>query len=185
MQESGQKSTRADITLTLDLPARGNKEFFVTLPSPMVDAAGREALARLQYQDARTRTMEFWSSYLAGGAQFEVPEKAVNDLFRANLWHALMLPRIHADGHMDLPYSDFAYSQTGTPWPINQAVYVDYMLYGLRGYNQVATDELMRSTATIRNSMAESTASRIGWPIRRACCTRRRKIICFPMIAKI
>ena len=71
-----------------------------------------------------------------------MPEKAVNDLFRANLWHALMLPRIHSDGSMDLPYSDFAYSQTGTPWPINQAVYVDYMLYGLRGYGDVARQEL-------------------------------------------
>lgn len=142
VRESGQKPTRADITLTVDLPARASREFFVTLPSLMVDAARRDSLARLQYAEARTRALEFWSSYLARGAQFEVPEKAVNDLFRANLWHALMLPRIHSDGHMDLPYSDFAYSQTGTPWPINQAVYVDYMLYGLRGYNQVATDEL-------------------------------------------
>jgi len=88
------------------------------------------------------RTVEFWSSYLAQGAQFDVPEQAVNDLFRANLWHALMLPRRHSDGLMDLPYSNFAYSQIGTPWPINQAVYVDYMLYGLRGYNKIATEEL-------------------------------------------
>lgn len=142
VKESGQKPTRADITLTLDLPAHSTKEFSVTLPSPIVDAPGRETLARLQYDDARTRTVDFWSSYLAKGAQFEVPEKPINDLFRANLWHALMLPRLHSDGRMDLPYSDFAYSQTGTPWPINQAVYVDYMLYGLRGYDQVATNEL-------------------------------------------
>lgn len=142
VQEEQQKPKRVDITLTVDLPAHGTKEFFVALPSPMVAAAERDALARLDYEDARKGTLAFWSSYLARGAQFDVPEKAVNDLFRANLWHALMLPRIHSDGHMDLPYSDFAYSQTGTPWPINQAVYVDYMLYGLRGYNQVATDEL-------------------------------------------
>jgi hypothetical protein len=142
VQEQGQKPKRVDVTLTVDLPAHGTKDFFVTLPSPMVDRAGRDALARLDYEGARARTVDFWSSYLARGAQFEVPEKAVNDLFRANLWHALTLPRIHSDGHMDLPYSDFAYSQTGTPWPVNQAVYVDYMLYGLRGYNQVAADEL-------------------------------------------
>lgn len=142
VQEQGQKAKRVDITLTVDLPANGSKEFFLTLPSPKVDAAGRPSLLRLQYDDARARTEAFWSSYLARGAQFDVPEKAVNDLFRANLWHALMLPRIHNDGHMDLPYSDFAYSQTGTPWPINQAVYVDYMLYGLRGYEDVASQEL-------------------------------------------
>lgn len=142
VQEQEQKPKRVDVTLTLDLPAHGTKEFFVALPSPVVDAAGRDALALLDYDQARARTVDFWSSYLAKGAQFEVPEKAVNELFRANLWHALMLPRLHSDGHMDLPYSDFAYSQTGTPWPINQAVYVDYMLYGVRGYNQVAKEEL-------------------------------------------
>ncbi len=142
VQEEDQKPKRVDITLTVDLPSHGTKEFFVTLPSPVISPAERETLARLDYEGARAATLWFWSSYLDRGAQFEVPEKAVNDLFRANLWHALMLPRLHSDGRMDLPYSDFAYSQTGTPWPINQAVYVDYMLYGLRGYNQIATDEL-------------------------------------------
>ena len=39
---------------------------------------------------------------------------------------------------IDLPYSNFAYSQTGTPWPVNQAVYVDYMLYDLRGYHGIS-----------------------------------------------
>jgi len=76
------------------------------------------------------------------GAQFTVPEKVVNDLFRASLWHALRLPRRHDDLHIDLPYSNFAYSQTGTPWPVNQAVYVDYMIFGLRGYGAEATEEL-------------------------------------------
>ena len=149
VQEQGQKTKRVDVTLTMNLPAHGTKEFFITLPSPAVDVAGRDALEQLNYADARARTVQFWSSYLARGAQFEVPEAAVNDLFRANLWHALMLPRKHSDGHMDLPYSNFAYSQTGTPWPVNQAVYVDYMLYGLRGYNQVATQEL---SAIYRNN---------------------------------
>jgi hypothetical protein len=43
---------------------------------------------------------------------------------------------------IDLPYSNFAYSQTGTPWPVNQAVYVDYMLYDLRGYHGVSSEEV-------------------------------------------
>ena len=41
----------------------------------------------------------------------------------------------------DLPYSNFAYGQKNADWPINQAVYVDYMLYGLRGHFQVAEAE--------------------------------------------
>jgi hypothetical protein len=75
-----------------------------------------------------------------------VPEQTVNELFRANLWHALRLPRRHgppAPGtRIDLPYSNFAYDQVGIPWPVNQAVYVDYMLYDLRGHHEVANEEL-------------------------------------------
>jgi hypothetical protein len=58
----------------------------------------------------------------------------------------LRLPRRHGgsgpDIRIDLPYSNFAYDQTGTPWPVNQAIYVDYMLYDLRGYHAVSAEEL-------------------------------------------
>ena len=60
---------------------------------------------------------------------------------------------------IDLPYSNFAYSQTGTPWPVNQAVYVDYMLYDLRGYNGISTEEL---EAQYRNNQ-ESTGHVNGY----------------------
>lgn len=136
------KMKRLDVTVTFTLLANGSREFFVTLPSPVIEPSGREALSALDYNAAREQTIRFWSDYVAEGAQFSVPEKAVNDLFRANLWHALRLPRRHRDGRIDLPYSNFAYQQTGTPWPINQAVYVDYMLYGLRGYKDIATEEI-------------------------------------------
>ncbi|HWA93852.1 MAG TPA: hypothetical protein VG844_04560 [Terracidiphilus sp.] len=142
MQEQGQKMKGLTITASVTLPAHGEKNLYVTMPSPALDPADIPALLATSYDDARTRVLNFWSSYISRGAQFDVPEKAVNDLFRASLWHALMLPRFYPDGHMDLPYSDFAYGQTGTPWPINQAVYVDYMLYGLRGYNDVALREI-------------------------------------------
>ena len=140
--ESGQETRRADVTLQIALPANGTREFTIALPSPSVTAENRDTLTRLDYDAARDRTIKFWSDYLARGAQFEVPEEAVNELFRANLWHALTLPRRHPDGRIDLPYSNFAYSQTGTPWPVNQAVYVDYMIYSLRGYNNIAAEEI-------------------------------------------
>ena len=76
-----------------------------------------------------------------------MPEPVVNDLFRANLWHALRLPRRHGGQgpgvKIDLPYTNFAYGQDGTPWPINQAVYVDDMIYDLRGYHDVSLEELL------------------------------------------
>lgn len=110
--------------------------------------ASGEALARLDelyFPRARAATIKYWEDWLAQGAQFEVPEPAVNHLFRANLWHALMLPRHRTDEHgvarIDLPYSNFAYGQLNADWPINQAVYVDYMLYGLRGHFAVAEEE--------------------------------------------
>ncbi len=142
VSEHGQRSKRLDLTVTLDLPAGGSKEFFLILPSPVVAPAGRDRLLALDYAAARARTLDFWSAYVARGAQFNVPDPAVNDLFRASLWHALRLPRRHSGGSIDLPYSNFAYDQTGTPWPVNQAVYVDYMLYGLRGYDGIAAEEL-------------------------------------------
>ena len=118
----------------------------VYLPSPPIDQDADEVLERLSYDAARKQTLRFWANYVARGATFEVPDPAVNTLFRASLWHALCLPRRHGGAGesvaIDLPYSNFAYDQTGTPWPVNQAVYVDYMLYDLRGFHDISAEEL-------------------------------------------
>ena len=161
-----------DTVLTFELNADASKEFIVKLPSPMILPEDRDKLIKLDYTESRQDTLKFWSDYVARGAQLRVPEKVVNDLFRANLWHALRLPRRHGrqacpdpcegtgpekwdainlepdpstslGAGIDLPYSNFAYDQHGTPWPVNQAVYVDYMIYGLRGYDDIATEELL------------------------------------------
>ena len=133
--------------IRFDLPAGGAREFIIKLPSPRVAPERRDGLLGLNYAAARQATLKFWSDIEARGAGFEVPEEAVNHLYRANLWHALRLPRRHAGSapsvEIDLPYSNFAYDQLGTPWPVNQAVYVDYMIYDLRGYHALAAEELM------------------------------------------
>jgi hypothetical protein len=143
---SGTKPKVIHTVFSVSLPANSSHEFVVKLPSPLVAEADRERFAKLDYATARAATRKFWSDYLAAGAQFVVPEKAVNTLYRANLWHALRLPRrLSGSGdsaRMDLPYSNFAYDQKGTPWPVNQAVYVDYMLYDLRGYHDISAEEL-------------------------------------------
>jgi hypothetical protein len=157
--EDAQGMKRIDVTVPVELPAHGSREFFVTLPSPVVEPGDVRTLLDLNYNTARAGTLKFWSDYVARGAQFNVPEKAVNDLFRATLWHALRLPRRHADGSMDLPYSNFAYGQFGTPWPVNQAVYVDYMLYTLRGYPAIASEEL----AAIYHNNQEVSGHVNGW----------------------
>ena len=146
VKEDRDEEQKVVATVLLDLPPNGAREFVVKLPSPVVEPHDLDTLLSMDYESARSQTLKFWSDYIAQGAQFQVPEQVVNDLFRASLWHALTLPRRHGAGgdniQIDLPYSNFAYQQTGTPWPINQAVYVDYMLYGLRGYRSLAIEEL-------------------------------------------
>ncbi len=138
------KEPRIEFDAVGDLGADRTLDLVVKVASPVVPASEVATLAALDYAKARAATVKYWEGWLAQGAQFHVPEKTVNDLFRANLWHALMLPRFR-DGNarkmMDLPYSNFAYGQSNADWPINQGVYVDYMLYGLRGHFAAAEDE--------------------------------------------
>jgi hypothetical protein len=149
----GTKPKILALTVAVSVPAGGSREFVIKLPSPLVPASERDRLLKLDYAPARAATLRYWADLLARGARFEVPEAKVNELFRANLWHALRLPRRHGGQDpnvtIDLPYSNFAYDQKGTPWPVNQAVYVDYMLYDLRGHHDVSADEL---AAIFRNN---------------------------------
>lgn len=149
------------IVFRTDLAAHSARDILIKIPSPLVSVEDRGALLALRHTSARQDTLRFWRAYLARGAQFDVPDQAVNTLFRANLWHALRLPRRHGgeqtDVRIDLPYSNFAYDQNGTPWPVNQAIYVDYMLYDLRGHNDIAAEEL----ATIFRNNQEANG-RIG-----------------------
>jgi len=136
-----EKDPRTEFDCVGELAAGETRDVLVKLPSPTVPAAEVAALAALDFNQARAATVKYWEGWLARGARFDVPEKTVNDLFRANLWHALMLPRFREPDRIDLPYSNFAYGQLNADWPINQAVYVDYMLYGLRGHFAVAEEE--------------------------------------------
>jgi hypothetical protein len=139
------KDPRLEFDCVGELAAGGTRSIVLKLASPVVAAEAATALAALDFARSRAATVKYWEDWLARGARFEAPEKAVNDLFRANLWHALMLPRHRTDEHgvarLDLPYSNFAYGQLNADWPINQAVYVDYMIHGLRGHFAVAEEE--------------------------------------------
>jgi hypothetical protein len=146
VKQHKERQERVEATVFLSVAAHGSREFVIKLPSPMTEPCDLETLLHIDYDAARAATLKYWSDYVGRGAQFTVPEPVVNDLFRATLWHALRLPRRHGGTgdniQIDLPYSNFAYTQTGTPWPVNQAVYVDYMLYGLRGYWSIAREEM-------------------------------------------
>ncbi|MDO1447010.1 hypothetical protein Q0590_12145 [Rhodocytophaga aerolata] len=143
----GENNTTVTFSCVGVLPAGQTHEIVLKLPSPAVPATDMERLAQLNFDTARQATIAYWENWLSQGAHFQVPEQAVNNLFRANLWHALILPR-HRTGEqgeerIDLPYANTAYGQVNADWPINQGVYVDYMIYGLRGHWQVAEEEFM------------------------------------------
>ena len=137
-----EKNPRLEFDCSGELPPGETRDIVFKLTSPVVPSGAASQLAALDFTKARADTVRYWEDWLARGARFEVPDPAVNALFRANLWHALMLPRFRDRDRIDLPYSNFAYGQLNADWPINQAVYVDYMLYGLRGHFAVAEEEL-------------------------------------------
>ena len=121
-----------------------SRDFVIKLPSALIDDPQADLLIARPYDSARADTVRFWTDLLNRGAQFDVPDPVVNELARAVLWHSLRLPRRHgaSQAKIDLPYSNFAYAQTGTPWPINQSVYVDYGIYDLRGYHSFSAEEI-------------------------------------------
>ncbi len=143
---SGEETNpRIEITCTGKMASQASIDVVAKLASPSLPIAKAAQLASLNFDTARETTLQYWNDWLTQGAEFDVPEQVVNDLYRANLWHALSLPRHRTDergvARIDLPYSNLAYGQYNADWPINQAVYVDYMLYGLRGHNAVAEAE--------------------------------------------
>ncbi|ODS87125.1 MAG: hypothetical protein ABS46_00365 [Cytophagaceae bacterium SCN 52-12] len=142
---ASQNGRQLTLTISGNLRAGENKEFIVKLPSPAVAPGALARLSSTVYDEEKKKTVDYWEGWIAKGAKFHVPEEAVNDLYRASLWHSLILPRhtldIDGKAHMDLPYANTAYGQRNADWPINQAVYVDYMIYGLRGYDKAARDE--------------------------------------------
>jgi hypothetical protein len=141
--EKGQQVT---LNITGNLLNGETREVIVKLPSPAIEPTAIALFNELKYQQEKEKTINYWEQWLSAGAQFKVPEEKVNQLYRANLWHSLILPRHtindNSKVHMDLPYANTAYGQKNADWPVNQAVYVDYMVYGLRGYDKVAEDEI-------------------------------------------
>lgn len=133
------------ITLNAYIENEENIEVILKSLSPPVSQSLLDDIISLNYENEKRENIKYWEEWLGKGALFNVPEKEINDLYRANLWHSLVLPR-HIIGldnkpQMDIPYANTAYGQSNADWPINQAVYVDYMIYGLRGYYNVAEEE--------------------------------------------
>ncbi|MEO9005357.1 MAG: hypothetical protein ABI288_11505, partial [Ginsengibacter sp.] len=88
--ENGQQ---IELTISGSLLEGETREFVAKLPSPAIAPAETTRLSQLEFFTSEKKTTDYWDQWIRKGSQFEVPEKAVNELFRANIWHALTLPR--------------------------------------------------------------------------------------------
>ena len=87
---------RIDATVFVDLPANGSRQFVVKLPSPLVpDGEGADADGDRLREGARGDAGVLVGLRRTRRAVPACRSSAVNDLFRASLWHALRLPRRH------------------------------------------------------------------------------------------
>jgi len=88
---------RTELDCVGQLAAGQVRTITLKLASPAADADAVPALMLREFAGSKAAAVRYWEAWLAQGARFDVPEPAVNDLFRANLWHALVLPRHRAD----------------------------------------------------------------------------------------
>ena len=137
-----------------DVPGHGNQRAdCVKLPSPEIGpGSALDLFLQLNYAAARTQRSVSGRTIWPGGPLYRARAGGEYAFPGQSLACPAPAARRHAqsrNGKIDLPYSNFAYDQQGTPWPVNQAVYVDYMLYDLRGYHTLAAEEL---SAIYRNN---------------------------------
>ncbi len=96
-------------------PLRPGETFAATFKMPRIPVPGSNTvflakLARADYGAYRARTIRYWREKLAGCAEFEFPERRVQDAHRASLVHLLLGTRSQNGRRMQtdgLPYPDF------------------------------------------------------------------------------
>jgi hypothetical protein len=66
---------------------------YVYFKAPFVDLLEKDELARLKeidFEKESSLVREYWRKRLAGGMQIDVPDPAINNLYKANLWHVVI-----------------------------------------------------------------------------------------------
>ena len=178
----------AELSLPVELAAGASREFVVKLPSP---AVGRRIAASswpLDFADgARGDDAVLVGSTWIEELDSRCRRRSSTTSSGRTSGMPLRLPRRHGGQgpgvKIDLPYSNFAYGQEGTPWPINQAVYVDDMIYDLRGYHDVALEELLSIYQNNQGPTVTSAATPTGACTRPGCSMPRPATSCSRRIA--
>jgi len=80
----------------------------------LLDAAELDALMQQDYDARHTEVVSYWKERTARGMQLEVPDRMLNDLYRANLWHVLITTDrdpdtgLYQHGAATVRYANFA-----------------------------------------------------------------------------
>lgn len=76
---------------TVDLAPGETHAIYMTVP--YVECLTKDEIAAIKasrYEDRHAEVVDYWRKRYAAGMQYEVPEPWLNDLWRSNLWHALI-----------------------------------------------------------------------------------------------
>ena len=76
-----------------EIPLSGGEAHTVELFVPyieLLDARELTSLKALSFEPLRESVVSFWKARVAQGMTYEVPDKFLNEFFKANLWHVLI-----------------------------------------------------------------------------------------------
>ncbi|MDR3183629.1 MAG: hypothetical protein LBT89_12065 [Planctomycetaceae bacterium] len=82
------------------LPPNGEYEITLKYPRRAVAKSGTafiEKLRKADYNDYRSACVDFWTKTIEGGGYFAIPEKRVNDSYKAGLVHLILATRTHGN----------------------------------------------------------------------------------------
>ncbi len=100
--DSSWRAEGGRIHLTSRLPAGGTGECLVYLPAW---SAGAEEMGKMHRGTVRFEALrEYWDRVLAPGMQFELPDRWLADVIRANQVHVLMAARNEEQGRLVAPW---------------------------------------------------------------------------------
>jgi len=99
----------------VELGAREKHAVYLNVPYvELLDDAEMSALKRVRFDRQHDEVVEYWKKRIGRGMAYETPEKVLNDLFKANLWHVLIstdrdpASGLYEHGAATMHYGNFA-----------------------------------------------------------------------------
>ncbi len=97
-------------------------------PVPEKDQSQINAIKKADYYEYRRKTIDFWKDQIEGGTYFSIPEKRVENSYKAGLVHLMLATRQNLDGT----------KRQGSGLPYDELFFNDYVdmrrIYDLSGH---------------------------------------------------